>query len=530
MAIKTATGKQWIDELCPRIESFFRNDRVAYFIDGKIVQGYRCPDGYGPLWLRDHVHEMKAFKYWETDMTSALDYFAETQGGNGRIWDCYDWRPGRYKEGDRHYDEKNRIMHSRCSCESDVEYHMVDGVHMAWQATGDDAWMEANLPCLEKGIRFITSDPNRWDPEHQLIKRQFTIDTWDFVYQGMTDKMCIMHGDNSGYYKAFRLMAEMHRFCGDDKRADHWRAEAEAIRERTNKLCWNGKFYTHQVHLDPVDVPGVDEDRILSLSNTYDINRGLASHEQAVSIIREYQERREETAGEYFAEWFSIHPPIPNFQDSASWSKEPGNYVNGGVMPVVGGELTRACFEHGFEDYGVDILRRYSDLIKRDNGSFLWYHPDGEWGISPPQSRSLHELILRTDGWGSGAFVYATVEGLVGIEDRRKRFENISLSPRWVAADVDNADVEVSYPAGNARVGYTFMHLPDKKHIQIAYNGDPQSVNLHLLLPEGTEPVTVRDNGNELQWEKKMVESSVYVDADVEGPDRTVSVEYRRCE
>ena len=39
-----------------------------------------------------------------------------------------------------------------------------------------------------------------------------------------------------------------------------------------------------------------------------------------------------------------------------------GEYMNMGVTPIVAGELAHGAFEHGFEDYGVDILRRVAAL------------------------------------------------------------------------------------------------------------------------------------------------------------------------
>ncbi|MCK7523945.1 MAG: hypothetical protein MZV64_43140 [Ignavibacteriales bacterium] len=88
----------------------------------------------------------------------------------------------------------------------------------------------------------------------------------------------------------------------------------------------------------------------MSLSNPMAINRGAADHAQAVSILREYPRRGAE--GRAFAEWFSIDPPFPDgiFGDERLVQ---GAYVNGGIMPLVGGELARAAFEHGFEAYGV---------------------------------------------------------------------------------------------------------------------------------------------------------------------------------
>ena len=57
-------------------------------------------------------------------------------------------------------------------------------------------------------------------------------------------------------------------------------------------------------------------------------------------------------------------------------------------MPLVGGELARAAFEHGFEAYGVDILERYYATGRRAKGeTYLWYFPDG----TAEQRRDQHE-------------------------------------------------------------------------------------------------------------------------------------------
>ena len=115
----------------------------------------------------------------------------------------------------------------------------------------------------------------------------------------------------------------------------------------------------------------MDESQQLSLSNAYALNRGTLSHEQAVALIETYQARRAQNDGKIFAEWYSIDPPFTYGFGT------PGEYVNGGIMPLVGGELARGAFDNGFEAYGVDILRRYHAMIERDGGSYLWYHTDG---------------------------------------------------------------------------------------------------------------------------------------------------------
>lgn len=59
----------------------------------------------------------------------------------------------------------------------------------------------------------------------------------------------------------------------------------------------------------------------LSLSNTYDINRGVTNLEQSRSIIEEYMARRDTTSA--FAEWFSIDPPYDKY-----YIYKPSNYVD----------------------------------------------------------------------------------------------------------------------------------------------------------------------------------------------------------
>jgi len=198
-------------------------------------------------------------------------------------------------------------------------------------------------------------------------------------------------------------------------RARHWSSYAEAFQRRANKVCFNGTFYTHHVHLVPVSIDGVDESRQLSLSNPMNINRGLATHAMAVSILREYQQRGKAQGA--FADWFSLDPPMPDgiYGDDKLVA---GAYCNGGLLPLVGGELARAAFDHGFEEYGVAQLLKYEQLTA-NNETYLWYFPDGrkstvETSTSPDAS--------PTDGWGSSAMLYALFEGLAGLSMKANSF------------------------------------------------------------------------------------------------------------
>jgi hypothetical protein len=237
-----------------------------------------------------------------------------------------------------------------------------------------------------------------------------------------------------------------------------------------------------------------------------DINRGLADHAQAASIIREYLRRRETTHA--FAEWFSIDPPFPDgvFGDERLVG---GAYVNGGIMPLVGGELARAAFEHGFETYGVDILRRYYEMISSRGETYLWYHPDGrpcsvETSTSPEAQ--------PTDGWGSSAMAWALIEGLAGVVDAGRTLDAVRLSPRWAAAGVDRAEVQVGYEASGAVLRYAYSR--ESERIALRVSGEPRAIALHLLLPSGTAASSVSAAGRSVPFDIVTVESSTYVDVD----------------
>ena len=54
--------------------------------------------------------------------------------------------------------------------------------------------------------------------------------------------------------------------------------------------------------------------------------------------------------------------------------------------------------------------------------------------------------------------LWALVEGLAGVVDDGRGFDQLTLSPRWAAAGVDEAEVAVGYAASGAGVGYSFRH------------------------------------------------------------------------
>jgi len=280
-----------------------------------------------------------------------------------------------------------------------------------------------------------------------------------------------------------------------------------------NKICWGGDFYTHFVKLTPVDIQGVDESEQLSLSNPMDINRGVPTHEMAASILREYLKRKSRSRA--FAEWFSIDPPFPDgiFGDE---KLKKGAYINGGIMPLMGGELAKAAFDHGFEEYGVDILRRYFDMIDKTGETYLWYFPDG---TPSSQETSTSPEATPTDGWGSSAMLYALFEGLAGVEDRLKLFEVAKLSPRWTAAGVKEAEVRICYANSGAEIGYLYHVDADSLSLDVECPGS--DVDFHLLLPKHSSAKTVLADGVEIEFESARIEKSFYVDFSLSAVGKT---------
>ena len=519
------TDDDQLNQLVPRIKDFVRDHVVEYNIMGDVVRGYTTADAPS-LWIRDYSDMMRAFKFWDEDVQSVVRFFADTQSAKGWFMDYVTMTPEKLPG-----EKENWVKHVRVPVEADVEYRFVYAAYQAWQATGDDEWVSGLLENMERAMDYIQSDPWRWDPDSQLVKRPLTIDTWDFDYTaGRHDWLNfqvtedtywgIMHGDNSGYYQAFLQMADLYEHLGEKQRADYWRGRAADIRDRANEVCFNGQFYTHHVHLVPVEIEGVDESRQLSLSNPIDINRGMATHEMAVKILEEYQRRGEEQ--EVFAEWFSIDPPFPDgiFGDEKLVA---GAYSNGGIMPLVGGELAAAAFEHGFEEYGVDILRRYEELTS-DGESYLWYFPDG---TKSSEETSTSPLASNSDPWGSSAIMYALTTGLIGIRDQGKLFNNVRLAPRWIAAGVEHAEIGLEYGPSGAYFRYEFRHQPEEREISLELEGNAR-VELHLLLPERSETASLAVDREQLTCSISGIEGSLYCDAafQVDGK-ASISVRYR---
>ncbi len=467
-------------------------------------------------WIRDYILTMKGFRYTEADLTSFPDLLLEKQHEKGFFYeiiapvgDMHSGRPQR--ENGREYQLSSPeccyyepgldFGLCRLELEADVEYLMTEGVYMIWQATGDDAWLEKNLPRVEKGLRYMMSDPLRWCEKYQLAQRPRTLDTWDFLDRADSsidravrpdDPMGIFHGDNTGLYYAKLLMAKMYRYLNDDAASLRHETEAAALRERIMKYLWTGHFFRHFLPLTPVDY-GVDESIQMSLSNAYALNRDILTLEERRAVIDSYRAMRVRYGGE-LDDFRNLEPPYPSF-----YGMKPGAYVNGAIAPFVAGELALGAFESGEERYGVDILKRMGRKISRDGKVAFLYNWQGEDIGGGPRC------------WCGAELMHAECAGLAGVRDEGKCFSNVTISPRFVAADERKAHVRLEYPASGAVLEYAFTYDAENGKIGFCLLSDHRSVTLRMLLPEKAMNPVLSQAGTRLDATIENVAESRYL-------------------
>lgn len=488
-------------------------ERAHVFIGGKAMM-------VNKNWIRDHVHVMKAFRHFEHDIDSFWNFIVETQREDGQFYELI-------KQMDDHHwkfvNEDCRILYNddnlslvRLELEADVEYLVVEGARYIYAVNGDNEWLKKVLPKLEKSIEYITSSPKRWNKDFGLIMRPFTIDTWDFtVYDDInrigTDRrinddtpMSVMHGDNSGVYAAMNSLAYFNGILGNTEKVEYWQNKARLLRENMFKYLWNGKFFIHQLHLGHNGLDNLESER-LSLSNVYDMNRGVCTTEQCRSIIEEYMRRKETTAN--FAEWFSIDPPYEKFGQYTA-----GKYVNGAISPFTAGELAKAAFNNGYEEYGWDIIKRFMKLVERDNTVYFLYYPD-----STPQPEG------GPSAWGSAALISAVDEGLAGISDIGIRYNKMYFSPKFTVTDY----TELRYITGYEKNGtiVDVRYILTECGMRYDIYSPSKETDIHILLPKAKKCSKLIINNSENKFTESLIGESHYVDAHVPANGKYLKIE-----
>jgi len=339
-------------------------------------------------WLLDNTNSLKGMKYFWPEVKSNVDFYASSQREDGMVFENFeprtpvetDWER-RFKYGDfTRSAEDGRLLLRRSPVENHVEHMFLEAIYFSWKASGDTAWMATKLDAAIRAVKYSTTDPYRWSEKYRLLKRGFTIDTWDFLCESEAklvggDFMVIdlnkthfgvFFGDNTNMIAGLRRLGEMLKAAERADEAHTYTELADELEQRLNALAWNGEFFTHWIPEDrnlTFDL-GVDMERQVALSNAYSLNRGI-SHEQCAAILRTYQRIRKEMPVTSPGEFYSIFPP---FERGFATENEKWEYMNGGVMSCTAGELALGALDHGFEEYGADILNRYAKIAATHHG------------------------------------------------------------------------------------------------------------------------------------------------------------------
>lgn len=494
---------------------------------------------YSPR-LREETQQMKAYRYWEPQPGGLHEHLLSVQCPDGMLYS--ELTPRAVAEereeafGARYCRTKatGDVGYSRLPTQADTEYLAVEGVYTAWQARADDDWMARLLPALERALAYSTSDPLRWSSEYQLVKRPYTIDTWDIKFLGFDradladardaheqmfnirpeTPLCIMHGDNSGMFQAYHQMAVMLRALGREHDAARYIERAEHFRQRTNELCWNGKYYDHWVPLTPLELDqgGIDGRKVLSASNVLAITRGITTPEQTRAILSAYGRMLGRAGG--VAEWVSAKPHWPKGFSGI----EPGESINGGILALVAGELARAALQNGRETYAISALWRIQ--IQMGGRRAV---PPGAWSVSGEPSYGVSDAVAHA------ALAAALMEGLAGLRDGSRGFEVAHVEPRWLASDVREAYACARYGASDSYVCYDYFNDFAQRYLKVDASGSGSTFVFHLLLPSGMQAEKVTLAARPIRYTQQPVGRRMYVDFVVEGPlTGPVIVSYRR--
>jgi hypothetical protein len=427
-------------------------------------------------WVMDNTNTLKGMRYFWPEVKSSIDFYVANQREDGMVWENFepctppetDWERRFGYGGFVRRTENGRLLLRRAPVENHVEAYLMESIYTAWKTTGDTPWMSSKLDSAIRAIKYATSDPYRWSEKFKLLKRGFTVDTWDFLCASESnlvggDPMVIdlkkthfgiFFGDNTHLIFGLRRLVEMLHVAGRESEAPRFTAMAVEFEERLNALCWNGEFFTHWFPEDAalkLDL-GVDLARQVSLSNAYSLNYAV-SKQRCSAIVQTYQRIRKEMPSTSPGEFYSIYPPFERGFESenAKWE-----YMNGGVMSCVAGELALGAFLHGFESYGADILHRYAAIAQAHNG-FVPAILRGKAAEAP--ARKFTQINLRDLANADTGAGRSGVMGWMGEPENdlramphgRQSFRDVPFDLIDPAANAQRACIAVSSAGGFAR-------------------------------------------------------------------------------
>ncbi|MDP4250106.1 MAG: hypothetical protein Q8918_08365, partial [Bacteroidota bacterium] len=136
-------------------------------------------------WVLDNFHTMKGKQYFLPNARELIDIMRQAQRADGMIYSFVQYMQNAdyFLTRDKAYGYSKRIgdrVFVRQPTENHPEYIYVNTIYNCWKSEGDDEWMKRNLGSAAKALDYTVNDPARWSRRFQLLKRVYTIDSWDF--------------------------------------------------------------------------------------------------------------------------------------------------------------------------------------------------------------------------------------------------------------------------------------------------------------------------------------------------------------
>ena len=154
-------------------------------------------------WVLDNFHTMKGMKYFLPNGKELIDIMRQAQREDGMIYSFVQYMPNAdyFLTRDKFSGYSKKIgdkVFVRQPTENHPEYVYVNTIYACWKSDGDDEWMKNNLISAAKALDYTINDPARWSKRFGLLKRVYTIDSWDFAVEdeympdiGITNTMII---------------------------------------------------------------------------------------------------------------------------------------------------------------------------------------------------------------------------------------------------------------------------------------------------------------------------------------------------
>jgi hypothetical protein len=465
----------------PEIERLYRLIRLTLEENEVEFQGKAGPiSGFSPgtdypqIWLRDANTILPAsrFFYDTRYLSSWLEEHLAFQQVTGSLYDWIDAQGG---------SDKN-------TTETDQEASAVQAAYQIYQVLGPD-WLQKDiqgmtiLQRLDRALGYILENRTGSVEDSTLISGAHTADWGDVdlvdsgekaVYTDDRTFWTVDIYDQSMFYQACLFLSEMLDAAGNTDRSSFWDVTAQQLKEASQRLLWQpdkGFFRVHE-HLTALKHEFAEEDIFAMGGNTQAILSGLATAEQARSIIETALERQKSFNISTISG--TLLPPYPAGTFKHPLLANPFIYQNGAQWDWFGGKIIFAMFTQGFSRQAKSKLLEVIHKNLANGGFFEW------------DSRAGTGQGSDTFCGGAGSLALAVIQGYFGIMPKKGGY---ILEPRLAA---DSARINLYQPADNSFVAYTYDFDPKAQRITFRYNSNVSGEGIiRILSPWDSMPVSL---------------------------------------